>query len=37
MSTDEYTVTGGQVEILKHYGIDGNGLAKTARGLLAIT
>jgi transketolase len=32
---DEYTVTGGQVEILKHYGIDGSGLAKTARGLLA--
>ena len=31
---DEYTVTGGQVEILKHYGIDGSGLAKTARGLL---
>jgi transketolase len=34
---DEYTVTGGQVEILKHYGIDGPGLAKTARRLLAIT
>jgi transketolase len=31
---DEYTVTGGQVEILKHYGMDGPGLAKTARGLL---
>jgi transketolase len=32
---DEYTVTGGQVEILKHYGIDGSALAGTARALLA--
>jgi len=32
---DEYTVTGGQVEILRHYGIHGPGLAETARGLLA--
>ena len=31
---DEYTGTGGQVEILRHYGMDGAGLAKTARGLL---
>jgi transketolase len=31
---DDYTVTGGQVEILRHYGIDGPGLAKTARSLL---
>jgi transketolase len=31
---DEYTVTGGQVEILKHYGMDGPGLANAARGLL---
>jgi transketolase len=31
---DEYTVTGGQVEILKHYGMDGAGLANTARSLL---
>ncbi len=31
---DEYTVTGGQVEILRHYGMDGPGLAMTARGLL---
>jgi transketolase len=31
---DEYTVTGGQVEILKHYGIDGPALAETARGVL---
>jgi transketolase len=32
---DEYTVTGGQVEILKHYGIDGPALAETGRLLLA--
>lgn len=32
---DEYTVTGGQIEILKHYGIDAPPLAETARGLLA--
>jgi transketolase len=32
---DEYTITGGQVEILRHYGILGPGLAETARGLLA--
>jgi transketolase len=31
---DEYTVTGSQVEILKHYGIDGAALAQTARSLL---
>ena len=31
---DEYTVTGGQVEIFKHYGIDGPGLVQTARGVL---
>jgi transketolase len=31
---DEYTVTGGQVEIFKHYGIDGAGLANTARSVL---
>jgi transketolase len=31
---DEYTVTGGQVEIFKHYGIDGPGLANTARSVL---
>jgi transketolase len=31
---DEYTVTGGQVEILRHYGMDGPGLANTARSLL---
>ena len=32
---DEYTVTGSQNEIFKHYGIDGPGLAETARHLLA--
>jgi transketolase len=32
---DEYTVTGSQDEILKHYGIDGPGLAETARRTLA--
>jgi transketolase len=31
---DEYTVTGGQVEIFKHYGMGGPGLANTARSLL---
>ena len=30
---DEYTVTGSQNEIFKHYGIDGPGLADTARNL----
>jgi transketolase len=32
---DEYTVTGSQNEIFKYYGIDGPGLAETARRLLA--
>jgi transketolase len=32
---DEYTVTGSQGEILKHYGIDGPDLADTARRMLA--
>jgi transketolase len=32
---DEYTVTGSQNEIFKHYGIDGPGLAEAARRLLA--
>jgi transketolase len=32
---DEYTVTGSQNEIFKHYGIDGPGLAEVARRLLA--
>ncbi len=31
---DEHTVTGSQTEIFKHYGIDGAGLAQTARRLL---
>jgi transketolase len=31
---DEYTVTGSQVELFKHYGIDGAALAQTARSLL---
>lgn len=31
---DEYTVTGSQNEIFKHYGIDGPGLARTAQNLL---
>ncbi len=31
---DEYTVTGSQGEILKHYGIEGAGLAETARKLI---
>ncbi|HEY5811416.1 MAG TPA: transketolase C-terminal domain-containing protein, partial [Terrimicrobiaceae bacterium] len=30
---DEYTVTGSQNEIFKHYGIDGPGLAETGRNL----
>ncbi|MBV8415643.1 MAG: transketolase family protein [Verrucomicrobia bacterium] len=32
---DEHTVTGSQEEIFRHYGIDGPGLATTARSLLA--
>jgi len=32
---DEHTVTGNQEEIFRHYGIDGPGLAATARNLLA--
>jgi transketolase len=32
---DEYTVTGSQVEILNHYGISKDGLAETARALIA--
>jgi transketolase len=32
---DEHTVTGSQEEIFRHYGIDGPGLAGTARNLLA--
>jgi transketolase len=32
---DEHTVTGSQEEIFRHYGIDGPGLATTARQLLA--
>lgn len=32
---DEYTVTGSQVEILNHYGISADGLAETARTLIA--
>jgi transketolase len=31
---DDHTVTGSQEEIFRHYGIDGPGLAKAARGLL---
>jgi transketolase len=34
---DEYTVTGSQVEIFKHYGIDGPALAESARGVLRKT
>jgi transketolase len=30
---DEYTMTGSQVELFRHYGISGSGLAKTARRL----
>jgi transketolase len=32
---DEYTVTGSQEEIFRHYGLDGPGLAATAREVLA--
>ncbi len=32
---DEYTATGSQVEIFNHYGISAEGLAQTARDLLA--
>jgi transketolase len=32
---DDHTVTGGQEEIFRHYGIDGPGLAGLARSLLA--
>jgi len=32
---DEHTVTGNQEEIFRHYGIEGPGLATTARQLLA--
>ena len=32
---DEYTVTGSQTEILNHYGISKDGLAETARALIA--
>ena len=31
---DEYTVTGSQMEILRHYGISAEGLARTAKKLL---
>ena len=33
---DEYTVTGSQMEILRHYGISPDGLAATARQLLPL-
>jgi transketolase len=32
---DEYTMTGSQVELFRHYGISGSGLAETARRLRA--
>jgi transketolase len=32
---DDHTVTGSQEEIFRHYGLDGPGLAATARNLLA--
>jgi transketolase len=32
---DDHTVTGSQEEIFRHYGIDGPGLAESARNLLA--
>jgi transketolase len=32
---DDHTVTGSQQEIFRHYGIDGPGLAATARKLLS--
>lgn len=31
---DEYTITGSQIEIFKHYGISAKGLAQTAKDLL---
>jgi transketolase len=31
---DDHTVTGSQEEIFRHYGIDGTGLATTARQLI---
>jgi transketolase len=31
---DDHTVTGSQQEIFQHYGIDGSGLAATARKLI---
>ena len=31
---DEYTVTGSQADIFRHYGLTMDGLAETARGLL---
>ncbi|MHC4300366.1 MAG: transketolase C-terminal domain-containing protein [Planctomycetota bacterium] len=31
---DEYTVTGSQTEIFRHYGISAEGLAETAKTLL---
>jgi transketolase len=34
---DEYMATGSQLEIFTHYGISAQGLARTARGLLART
>jgi transketolase len=34
---DEYTVTGSQADIFRHYGISMEGLANTARALLGIT
>jgi transketolase len=33
---DEYTVTGSQADIFRHYGISMEGLADTARSLLVI-
>ncbi len=32
---DEYTITGSQVDILKHYGISSQGLARTAKKLMS--
>jgi len=34
---DEYTVTGGQDDILSHYGISGEGLSETAKNILKKT
>lgn len=34
---DQYTVTGSQPEIFRHYGISAEGLAETARSLIAAT